>query len=716
MGTWYRTGTVAVTNGSPNIVGTGTLMSSQAAVGDIWIGPDLVDYEITSITDDTHWAIKQKNGTAAYAGATAGAQLHAVIRNFTSTLPAQLASQLAALMTSYHVTMDELTAWLSGTGSVTVHDAVGNAYTVQTPAALAATIGGRLSKSVAGGGNVTLTSAEASNLFIELTGTLTANINVIVPASARSFFIYNATSGVYTLTVKTASGTGVAVAQGGRVLLECDATNVVNPLANIAGNQTVNGNQTVTGALTAASGTFSGGVTATGNLYLASTSGATIRFQKAGVDKGYIADANALFSNGRDDLVIYPGAGGNTVICANNTATPVATFSPNLLAVSGKLSISDAGSGTVAAFKIGSLQTGLSSSDGSNIIVVNNGTNGATFGGDGSFSLSNGAMSVAKSTGSSNGATSILTIVNSGVDYAAAFTNAQSLSAAGAGALRVGYISGSTRSIAAAGTINASGADAAEYRRKRLDCGQIKKGQIVGYDTGGLLTDSWRLSVVRRVKSTNPHVVGGDVWGTEEVLGARPVEPIWIEPKFSGAAHPGDRPIEPMLQLPPEPSQQVDESDASIATRRAAWMDYCAQISDAVAAAHEQWVVAVDAYDLALSQHRIAMQAHQVSVEISRASYDAQYASYLTALAAWDDLLEQARQAVDRIAYAGVVPVNVTGATPGDYIVAVEGPDDSIQGISVPEADVSFSQYRNAVGRVINVLPDGRAEIDVMVH
>ena len=32
---------------------------------------------------------------------------------------------------------------------------------------------------------------------------------------------------------------------------------------------------------------------------------------------------------------------------------------------------------------------------------------------------------------------------------------------------------------------------------------------------------------------------------------------------------------------------------------------------------------------------------------------------------------EAARQTVDRIAFAGQVPVNVTGATPGQYIIPV---------------------------------------------
>lgn len=233
MGTWYRTGTVSVTNGSPDIVGVGTLWLTQASVGDIFLAPNLVEHEITAITDDTHLAVKQVNGTAAYAGTTASAQPYAIIRNFTSTIPAQLASQLAALMTTYHVTLDELTAWLSGTGTVTVHDAVGNSYSVQTPAAMNATLTGRLVKSVAGSGDITLTSGEASNLFHELTGTRTAIGNYIVPASARHYFIFNNTA--YAMTVKTPAGSGIAVGAGVRMLLLCNGTNVVEVCRSVSG-------------------------------------------------------------------------------------------------------------------------------------------------------------------------------------------------------------------------------------------------------------------------------------------------------------------------------------------------------------------------------------------------------------------------------------------------------------------------------------------------
>lgn len=83
------------------------------------------------------------------------------------------------------------------------------------------------------------------------------------------------------------------------------------------------------------------------------------------------------------------------------------------------------------------------------------------------------------------------------------------------------------RSINAAGTINASGADYAEYEKKAPGCGVIATGQVIGFDVNGQITDLWA-SVASRfgVKSTDPTIVGGDKWGTEEALGMqRPVPP-----------------------------------------------------------------------------------------------------------------------------------------------------------------------------------------------
>lgn len=88
-------------------------------------------------------------------------------------------------------------------------------------------LAGILTKSVAGAADVTLSAAESYNGIIILTGTLTGNINVIMPASAMKWVVRNQTSGSFSLTVKTATGSGVAVLQGDATILYCDGTDVV---------------------------------------------------------------------------------------------------------------------------------------------------------------------------------------------------------------------------------------------------------------------------------------------------------------------------------------------------------------------------------------------------------------------------------------------------------------------------------------------------------
>lgn len=76
--------------------------------------------------------------------------------------------------------------------------------------------------------------------------------------------------------------------------------------------------------------------------------------------------------------------------------------------------------------------------------------------------------------------------------------------------------------------------------------------------------------------------------------------------------------------------------------------------------------------------------------------------------------LEAARATVDRIAYAGQVPINVQGATPGQFIVPVQA-GTGITGVAINEDDLTLKQYIKAVGIVQNILPDGRANIRVKV-
>ena len=66
------------------------------------------------------------------------------------------------------------------------------------------------------------------NAVINLTGTLSGNVNVTVPDSIEKTYLVNnqVTMGVYTLTFKTTSGTGIKLAQGNRYVLYADGTNV----------------------------------------------------------------------------------------------------------------------------------------------------------------------------------------------------------------------------------------------------------------------------------------------------------------------------------------------------------------------------------------------------------------------------------------------------------------------------------------------------------
>jgi len=84
------------------------------------------------------------------------------------------------------------------------------------------------------GATLTFTNGAVSNgknQVLKLTGTITGNVEVIVPDSVeKTYIVDNATSGVYTVTVKTTSGTGVAwsTTDKGKKMVYSDGTNVVD--------------------------------------------------------------------------------------------------------------------------------------------------------------------------------------------------------------------------------------------------------------------------------------------------------------------------------------------------------------------------------------------------------------------------------------------------------------------------------------------------------
>ena len=201
--------------------------------------------------------------------------------------------------------------------------------------------------------------------------------------------------------------------------------------------------------------------------------------------------------------------------------------------------------------------------------------------------------------------------IDGGVEFSGLFRAVSGANySSAATAIIIGRNSSTGRSINAGGTINASGADYAEYMIK-VTTDTILKGDIVGVNSNGLLTNIFNDSISFVVKSTDPSYVGGDTWGSVDNIG----------------------------KLSPQATEQEKR-------------DYNAKL------------------------------------EVERAK-------------------------VDRIAFSGQVPCNVTGATVGDYIVPIELENGKIGGQAV--TNPTFEQYQISVGKVWKIMEDGRAWITVKI-
>lgn len=83
------------------------------------------------------------------------------------------------------------------------------------------------------GGTTTLTTSNGASdqarcLCLDVTGNLGSNAILVAPNKAHLYLVRNGTSGAFTVTLKTSSGTGVAIPQGQLVILYSDGTNVVS--------------------------------------------------------------------------------------------------------------------------------------------------------------------------------------------------------------------------------------------------------------------------------------------------------------------------------------------------------------------------------------------------------------------------------------------------------------------------------------------------------
>ena len=110
-------------------------------------------------------------------------------------------------------------------------------------------------------------TSESRAAILNLTDTtsdLSGAATLICPAASKVYIVKNATG--QAVTVKTASGTGIAIPNGTTGFVYCDGTNVLEALTNVTGNLVVGGNTSIGGNLTVTgTTTFNGGTLSLGD-------------------------------------------------------------------------------------------------------------------------------------------------------------------------------------------------------------------------------------------------------------------------------------------------------------------------------------------------------------------------------------------------------------------------------------------------------------------
>ena len=104
-------------------------------------------------------------------------------------------------------------------------------------------IGGYDAVGITSGATLSFTNGTLSNgknQVLKLTGTITGNVNVVIPDSVeKTYIVENATTGAHTVTFKTNSGSGITFSSTdkGKKILYSDGTNVLEGVTSV-GNLT----------------------------------------------------------------------------------------------------------------------------------------------------------------------------------------------------------------------------------------------------------------------------------------------------------------------------------------------------------------------------------------------------------------------------------------------------------------------------------------------
>ncbi len=654
---WYNAGTVQVASGSATVVGTGTAFVSNVTRGEGFVAPDGRIYQITDIPDNTHLTLSRT-----YLGVNASNQAYEIMP--TQSFAAALASQIATLVNDYAVVRDTIGQGKFPAGTAA---APGIAFAndqdtgLSNPAAnsLAFNTGGVERGLFLPLGHLQL----RYNLGVGVSPLAGTNIYTRTASTGQAYYADNGSNTGWFVNFQS-SKTLIGNDFGAPLSLQSGNGNVDQLLLHPNGNVgirtaspqaplhvfgtsdtptlsgyngvhlVVHGSSTLRVMFgTMPSFPFSGFIQAT------DTAGSAFPYSinplGGDVGIGTISPVSRLHvaKNGAEGVEFFPG------------------FSTNLNFIQhyNRAGLTACGVQNEAAYHTWSIY-------GAEKLRVASGGNFMA----GGILTDPGYHSIGKN---GSAGSPILEVSQTGTFISARFhvVDSQNLGNTSDCAVRIGQNLTTGRSLNAPGTINAGGADYAEFMLKAEGCGDIAKGDVCGVDENGQLTKKFADAYSYVVKSTKPSLVGGDTWGDE--AGEKPTAPL---------TPPALAPF--VLEAP------VDDDD------------------DEAITAYE---AAVDAYAAIIEEHDAAMSQYDIDLAAFEAAHDE-----------WQTKHDALRARVDRIAFSGQVPANVTGDfAVGDYIIAVAS-GAGIKAVAVKDDDITFAQYKKRVGKVW-AIRDGRAWIDV---
>jgi hypothetical protein len=159
--------------------------------------------------------------------------------------------------------------------------------------------------------------SNGKNQVIRLTGTITSNVNVVIPDGIeKTYLVENATTGAFTVTFKTSSGTGAtwSTTDKGYKIVYSDGTNIVDitaDLGNITAGDVISGSITATGNIVpGANDTYDLG--ASGNVWRNLYTG-DLHLSNQAKNEGNIVDGtkgNWTLQEGKDDIFMINNISG----------------------------------------------------------------------------------------------------------------------------------------------------------------------------------------------------------------------------------------------------------------------------------------------------------------------------------------------------------------------------------------------------------------------